>query len=221
MTEQHELEQLAKCMYKEAFSRLDERRAREVASKLTVLYGPPLVRPDVFLVSFQGGGKDSSPSRRTWPKRLLYLDDTYRFGKRLRKEFRDAGLFETLEKRTVAMAACFPEAPSKDAASWFKPGPKAEWREFSTKWVKRMIRKTRPRVVLVIGSKTSRALELEDAWRCVEKGRSANAGKVYGRAEIEDIPAVYCHHLSQGASADGVQKCLDEVNQLIARTSTG
>ena len=223
MTEQHELEQLAKCMYKEAFSRLDERRAREVASKITVLYGPPLVRPDVFLVSFQGGGKDSSPSRRTWPKRLLYLDDPYPFGKALRKHFCDAGLFETLEKRTVAMPACFPEAPAIEASRWdrVQHGPRAEWRVFSAKWVKQMLRAMRPRVVLVVGSKASRALELDDAWRDVEKGRSVKAGKVYGHAKIEGIPAVYCHHLSQGARTDDVQKCLDEVKRLIARTSTG
>ena len=219
MTEQHELEQLAKCMYKEAFGRLDERRARE--SKITVLYGPPLVRPDVFLVTFQGGGEDSSPSRRTWPERLLYLDDTYPFGTRLRKEFRDADMFETLEKRTVAMAACFPEARSKDAGSWMvKRGLKAEWRMFSTNWVKRMIRETRPRVVLVFGGKASEALGLKNEWHDVE-WRCSDSHMVYGRAEIEGFPAVYCHHLSQGASADGVQKCLDEVNQLIARTSTG
>ncbi len=202
-------------MYDEAFSRLDE-----VASKITVLYGPPLVQPDVFLVSFQGGGQDSSPSRRTWPKRLLYLDDTYRFGTQLRKGFRDAGLFETLEKRTVAMAACFPEARSSEADSWMvKQGPKAEWRVFSTNWVKRMLCATRPRVVLVIGSKASKALGLEDVWCDVEWRRGA--GMVYGHAEIEGFPAVYCHHLSQGASTDGVQKCLAEVKRLVDAGGNG
>ena len=210
MSEQRELEQLAQCMYDEAFNRLDE-----VASKITVLYGPPLVRPDVFLVSFQGGLEDSSPSCRTWPKRLLYLDDTYRFGTRLCKEFRDADLFETLEKRTVAMAACFPEAPSSNAGSWMvKHGSKARWRAFSTGWVKRMIGATRPRVVLVFGGKASEALGLKDEWHNVE-WRCSDSHLVYGRAKIEGFPAVYCHHLSQGASADGVQKCLAEVKRLV------
>ena len=139
MTEQRELEQLAECMYEKAFCLLGERSA-----KITALFGPPLVRPDVFLVSFQGAGEDRSPSRPTWPERLLYLDDTYRFGKRLRKEFRDAGLCETREKRTVAMAAYFIEAEDSEA-------DQAAWQAFSTKWVMRMLRATRPRVVLVIG----------------------------------------------------------------------
>ena len=219
MTEQDELERLARCMYEEAFSRLKERRAREVASKITVLYGPPLVRPDVFLVSFQGGGEDSSQSCPTWPKRLLYLDDHYPFGTRLRKEFYDAGLCETLKKRTVAVAACFPEAKADEQRSWtYKRGPKADWRVFSAKWVKQMLRATRPRVVLVIGSNASKALGLEDVWRDDEWRR--HSGRVYGHAEVEGFSAVYCHGF-QGASNADVQKCLDEVKRLIAGTSTG
>ena len=214
MTEQHELEQLAKCMYKEAFSRLDERRAREVASKLTVLFGPPLVRPDVFLVSFQGAGEDCSESRTCWPERLLYLDDGYDFGGWLCNRFRCADLSETLKKRTVAMAACFPEAKAGEQDSWLKPGPKAEWREFSTKWVKRMIRKTRPRVVLVIGSNASKALGLEDVWR--DDVWRRHSGRVYGYAKVEGFPAVYCHG-RQGASNADVQKCLCKVKRLIAK----
>ena len=200
VTEQRELEQLAQCMYDEAFSRLDG-----AASKITMLYGPPLVRPDVFLVSFQGGGEDRSPSCRTWPERLLYLDDNYSYGTRLGNEFRRAGLFETLEKRTVAMAACFPEAGESEA-------DQAEWRVFSTNWVKRMLRATRPRVVLVLGRNASEALGLEDAWCDVECG-PGRMGRVYGRAEMEGSPAVYCHDLPR-ASTDDVQKCLIEVKRL-------
>ena len=48
MTEQDELKQLAKCMYREA-SCLDGGRGL----KITPLFGPLRVRPDVFLVSFQ------------------------------------------------------------------------------------------------------------------------------------------------------------------------
>ena len=201
-------------MYRQVFNRL-EGCAGEAPRKITVLYGPPLVRPDVFVVSFQGGGEDTSPSRRTWPERLLYLDDPYRFGTALRKHFREAGLFETLEKRTVAMAACFPEAPASEAGRWMaKRGPKAEWREFSTKWVRRMLRAMRPRVVLVFGGKTSEALGLKEKWR--EAGwRDSDGHMVYGRAELEGCPAVYCHHLSQGYSTVEVQKCLAEVKRLV------
>ena len=213
MTRQHELEQLAKSMYKEALSR-EEECGIEDACKITVLFGPPLVRPDVFLVSFQGADQAPPPSRTCWPKCLLYLDDGYPFGRWLCNRFRCAGLSETLKKRTVAMAACFPEAKAGEQDSWLKPGPKAKWREFSTKWVKRMIRKTRPRVVLVIGSNASKALELEDKWCDVETG-AGSKGRVYGYAKVEGFPAVYCHG-RRGASTADVQKCLDEVKRLIA-----
>ena len=201
-------------MYREVFNRL-EGSAGEAPRKITVLYGPPLVRPDVFVVSFQGGGQDTSPSPRTWPKRLLYLDDPYRFGERLREHFCNAGLFETLEKRTVAMAACFPEARWFEAGRWaVKSGAKAEWREFSSNWVRRMLHAMRPRVVLVFGIKASDALGLKKAWRDVKR-RGSDRHPVYGRAELEGFPAVYCHHLSRGASDSWVQKCLAEVKRLV------
>ena len=93
----------------------------------------------------------------------------------------------------------------------------AEWRAFSKKWVRRMIRATQPRVVLVIGLDASKAMELK--WDPVER-RCSDSHMVYGRAEIKGLPAVYCHG-RQGASNAEVRKCLDEVRGLIARTSTG
>ena len=215
MTEQHELEQLAKSMYKEALSR-EEACGIVDACKITVLFGPPLVRPDVFLVSSQGADQAPPPSRTCWPKSLLYLDDGYDFGRWLCNRFRCADLSETLKKRTVAMAACFPEAKADEQDSWIvKRGPKAEWLEFSTKWVKRMIRKTRPRVVLVIGSNASKALGLKNKW-CPVELRPSDRHMVYGYAKVEGSHAVYCHG-RRGASNADVQKCLCKVKQLIAK----
>ena len=196
------LERLAERMYRETFERLEDPCWSKDVEKVTLLYGPPMVRPDVFLVSFQGAGEDPSPSRPTWPQRLLYLDDPYRFGKALRKNFREAGLYEMLEKRTVAMAACFPE--DKDAKKWQKKhGPEAKWRKFSSAWVRRLIAAMRPRAVLVFGRAASNALGLKkDQWRDA-------------RAEVEGFPAVYCHHLSRGWDKEGVQACLAEVKRIV------
>lgn len=223
MTNQQELEQLVQRMYCETMERLDDPCWSEVAQKVTLLYGPPMVRPDVFLVSFQGGGGDPSPSLRTWPDKLLYLDDHYpdgtprergdNFGTTLRKNFHDAGLWETLTTRTVAMAACFPE--SSNADKWIvKQGPRAEWRKFSSAWVKCLIAAMRPHVVLVFGDKASKALEVHDEWRDVER-RESDSHMVYGRMEIEGCPAVYCHHLSQGSAGAEVQKCLLELKRIV------
>lgn len=134
------------------------------------------------------------------------------FGQALRKNFREAGLYEMLEKRTVAMATCFPEAPSGEATKWMrKTGPRAEWRRFSSDWVKRMIDAMRPRAVLVFGQKAATALGL--TWRDAKD--QPCRGMVFGRAEVEGCPAVYCHHLSQGWKKDEVQACLAEVKRIV------
>ncbi len=202
-------------MYREILQRLEDPRMRGVVKhKVTAMYGPPMARPDVALVSFQGGGGDASPSQRTWPDRLLYIDDDFVFGRTLRRQFGDAGLDEVLRRRTVAMAACFPEARASESGRWTsKSGPRAEWRKFSTAWVRRMLAAMCPRAVLVFGTKTSLALGMEDRWRDVE--RDSRGWRAFGRARIEDCPAVYCQHLSQGWTRRWVQMSLREVAHLI------
>lgn len=210
-TNQGGLERLAASMYEETFQRLDDSELSYVVQNgVTALYGPPMTRPDVALVSFQGAAGDQSPSRRAWPDRLLYLQDDFRFGRRLRKEFRTAGIAEMLAHRTVAMAACFPEAPASESKRWMgKADARAQWREFSTDWVKRMMRAMRPRAILVFGQKASMALGLEDIWRDRELRKS-------GRHEVEGCPAILCHHLSQGCGTDEMQACLRKLKQIVA-----
>ena len=212
-----ELKRLARRMYRETFERLEAPSLQAVVKhKITILYGPPMVRPDLFLLSFQGGAGDDSPSNRIWPEKLLYLDDDFRFGGNLRTQFEAAGLTATLERRSVAMAACFPEAPSSEAGRWMaKTGAKAEWREFSVAWVRRIITATRPRAALVFGKKASEAMGIERAWR--EERRDARGWRGFGRAEIEGCPAVYCQHLSQGWRKDFVQMSLREVRRLLVQ----
>ena len=212
---QQQIERLARCMYRETMERREDPRWKQVAQKVTLLYGPPMMRPDLFLVSFQGGAEDRSPSRETWPGQLVYLSDSYNFGSALRQNFGAAALSETLAKRTVAMATCFPEATRAEAGKWMvKQGPRAEWRMFSSEWVKRMIAAMRPRAVLLFGDKASRALGLRDQWRDVQL--RPRRGMVYARGEVEGFPAVYCHHLSQGWAKEEVQTCLAEVKRIVS-----
>ena len=212
---QRGVERLARQMYAETFKRLEVPRLRHVVKhKITVMYGPPMERPDLALVTFQGGGGDRSPSAPSWPSRLVYLDDDFAFGRALRDQFHAAGLYENLEKRTVALAACFPEAPSGQAKLWTrKNGPTAEWREFSVAWVKRMLGAMRPRVVIVFGKNASQAMGLDGVWRdeeCDTRGWPA-----FGRAEIENCPALYCQHLSQGWKRACVQRSLRAAGHLL------
>ena len=178
------------------------------------MFGPPRVRPDVALVSFQGGSGDDSPSPRRWPDHLTYLDGRFDFSRALVNQFDAAGLYEALERRSVAMAACFPEAPTREAGRWMaRTGARAEWREFSATWVGRMLGAMRSRTILVLGKKASMAMGLEDRWR--DTRRDSRGWRAFGRAEIGDSPAVYCQHLSQGWKRQCVQASLAEVRRLI------
>ena len=213
--EQQHIERLASGMYQETFARLDDPRLCEVVQhKVTALYGPPMVRPDLALISFQGGAGDRSPSARTWPRRLVYLDDDFCFGRTLRRQCALAGLDETLERRTVAMAACFPEAPSAEAGPWMgRSGAIADWRAFSVAWVRKMVAAMSPRVVVVFGTKASRAMEMEAVWR--DEHRDARNWRTFGRAEVVDCAAIYCQHLSQGWTQEHVQRSFREAASLI------
>lgn len=215
-----QVECLARQMYGETFERLDDPRLREVVrDKVTVMYGPPMVRPDLALVSFQGGAGDRTRSARSWPDRLVYLDDDFYFGRTLRRQCSLAGLDETLEERTVAMPACFPEAPRAEAGLWIaKSGARAEWRAFSVAWVTRMLAAMSPRAVLVLGMNASRAMGMEGVWR--DQRHDARNWRAFGRAEVSGCPAIYCQHLSQGWKREHVQTSLRAACHLIQRHDT-
>ena len=210
-----EIERLAERMYEETIQRLRDVDLRGVVKhRITALYGPPMASPDLMLVSFQGSGGDSSPSEPTWPERLLYLDSPFDFGRALRSQFREAGLYDTLATRTVAMAACFPEAPASESNRWMaKRGPRADWCTFSSNWVRRMVSAMRPRAVLLFGKKASDAVGLDDRWR--DEVLDSRRWRAFGRAELEGCPAVYCQHLSQGWMREWVQTSRGEVGRVI------
>ena len=211
---QDDLERLAQRAYDEAQELCKQPGMGEVVKRMTILYGPPRLRPDLALVSFQGGAEDPSPSPTTWPPQLRYLDSPYRFGRNLRRYFGQAGLLQMFESNTVALASVFPEAPACEARKWLaKRGPRARWRQFSSQWTSRLLRAMQPRVILVFGQNASGSLGLEDEWRdAVYAGRR---GRVFARGDMFGSPAVYCHHLSQGYKSKEVAFCLNKVKSLV------
>lgn len=214
VNQQDNLERLASRMYEEIRERMaDPVLSAVVKHRITALYGPPMLCPDLALVTFQGGGADRSEQRWTWPDDLLYLHDKFPFGIALRRQFAAATLYETLERRTVAIATCFPEAPRSEADKWEKgSGPFATWREFSVAWVRRMLHTMQPRIVIVFGERAGRVLGLH--WREVER-RGSDNHRTYARTEIEGIATVYCQHLSQGYSTLHVQRSLRVVKSML------
>ncbi|MYG28007.1 MAG: hypothetical protein F4213_18635 [Boseongicola sp. SB0677_bin_26] len=191
--EQYKLEHLTQQAYDEAHELCLRPGMGEVVNRMTVLYGPPRARPDLALISFQGGAEDPTPSLTTWPRRLRYLDSPYKFGRNLRRYFDQAGLERVLEANTVAMAAVFPEAPACDARKWMaRTGPRARWRRFSSQWVRRLLLAMQPRAILVFGHRASVSLGIDDEW--VDEVYANHRGRVFARGHFFGSPAVYCHH---------------------------
>ena len=193
----------------------DNEMSTVVQHGLNVMYGPPMINPDVALITFQGGGADTT-IQKSPPSQLLYRNDPYKFGTALRKYMAVAGLSETLNNRTVAQSVIFPQAPTSQAASWMsKAGPKARWRIFSKEWTERLLDAQKPKAILVFGDKASNVIGIE--WRDVERRHKQNH-MTFARADWRGIPVVFCHHLSIGCPADEAVRCMQEVKATIERS---
>ncbi len=209
------LQHLTQRMYAEVATMMCDAEMQSVVTDgLTVLYGPPMVRPDIGIITFQGGGADKSVQASA-PKRLLYRGDPYKFGTALRRYMGAVGLSDTLANRTVAQAVIFPQAPTSQAGGWMaKTGPKARWREFSKDWTTRLVEAQQPKVVLVFGGKASAVLGIE--WREIER-KHKQYHMTFARADWMGIPTVFCHHLSIGCPESEAIRCMGEVKVLIDR----
>ena len=201
------LERLLREAYSETQSLLrDPELGSVVKQGFIISYGPPIVEPDLLLISFQGGGDTLREGQTTWPERLLYLDSPYKFGKNLRSFCREAGLYNSLETSAMAFPAVFPQAPTSEASKWKNNGgPYAKWRRHSTKWVRELVTAAKPKVVILFGVGASDVLEI--TW----KERESNHGQgwqTFGVSEFCGAPAVFCNHLSQGYRRSEVLKSL-------------
>ena len=190
------LKELLREAYADTREKMKDPKMHTVVEKgLIISYGPPISRPDMLLISFQGGANTHRDVHDTWPERLLYLDSPYKFGKKLRQLCRDAGLYYSLDRSAMALPAVFPQAPDKEADLWKrKTGPRADWRVHSVQWVKRLAREIRPKVVIVFGTGTSNALGID--WQQTEH-KHKQGWLTFGISTFEGYPAVYCMHLSR------------------------
>ena len=191
---------------------MDSELRSVVQHGLLISYGPPIPEPDLLLLSFQGGGADQVVQKE-WPKKLLYLDDPHKFGSTLRALCRDAGLSGSLESSAMAFPAVFPQAPTSEAGRWEKgPEPYSIWRHHSVDWIERLVKAIRPKVVIVFGDRASRVFDIR--WEKIERFHSQNH-QTFGLSTFQGIPAVFCHHLSQGYVKSEALKCFRHAKRLI------
>ena len=211
------IEELLREAYSETHKMLkDPELGSVVKDGLLISYGPPIPEPDLLFLTFQGGGEDSVV-QKTWPKRLLYVDSPYRFGKALQGVCRDTGLFSSLQTSAMAFPAVFPQAQSKDANHWEKgPGTFSVWRNHSADWVERLVEAVNPKVVIVFGDRASRIFDIR--WEKTEHNHS-QGHQTFGESTFKGAPAVFCHHLSQGYVKSEALKCFGYAKKLISKRS--
>ena len=182
---------------------------------LLISYGPPIPKPDLLLLSFQGGGADQVVQKE-WPKKLLYVDSPHKFGKKLRKLCRATGLYTSLETSTMAFPAVFPQAPESEAGRWMnKTGPHPVWRRHSADWVERLVRAIEPKVVIVFGDRASKVFDIR--WDKIERFHAQNH-QTFGVSTFQGAPAVFCHHLSRSKDSEAL-KCFRYAKRLISERS--
>ena len=210
-TGQRKIETLLREAYSETHEMLNAPELGSVVKDgLTLSYGPPIHKPDLLLLSFQGAGDDKTVQKE-WPKKLLYLNDEYSFGPPLRKLCRDAGLLPSLQSLTMALPTVFPQARKADR--WEKgPAPYSVWREHSVGWVQRLAKAIRLKVVVVFRVRASRVLDIR--WK-KERHDSRN-WRTFGESTFEGAPAVYCQHLSQGYETSAVLRSLRYAKRLLS-----
>ena len=195
---QDELEARVRRVYAAANDFADE--VGGIEHGLNILYGPPILRPVVMVVSMQGGGADGI-RQREWPSRLHYLDPQYPFGKRLKSDFEYARLRHVLETQTVATNVVFPQWPR--FAEWERQPTAEAWRRRSRKWLDELVTAMAPTVILTYGQPPFVALT----------GSRKRKGYV-AVASFSNVPVVGCGHLMQGAARPERREALVRVKQM-------
>lgn len=175
---------------------------------LNVLYGPPIPNPTVLIVSMQGGGADQN-RQRCWPPALLYTKDDSRFGSILRHDFRQAGLCEVLEEKTVATNIAFPQAEEFD--KWRRKPGSASWLKMSAGWVEELIRLMPPQVLLTYGEPPFQKLIGRKKVTPVEQATWHPSSQAVPSGPI---PLVGCPHLSR-ARKDHRQEAMRRVRAIV------
>lgn len=170
---------------------------------MNVLYGPPILRPKVMIVSVQGGGADGKPPQTTWPPELAYLDGRHEFGRRLVRDFDNAGLGHVLRQCTVATNLVFPQAA--DFGKWQRtPGAQA-WLAKSAAWATQLIMLMGPKVLLTYGNAPFERLTSRRKRNKVEE------------TQWQGIPLIACGHLMRGARLEERADAMARVKRLVDR----
>ena len=179
---------------------------------LSVCYGPVKWKPDLALITFQGGGADKTVQKKP-PREFLYAHDPYKFGTAVRRFSQEARMLDNIKTNSIAHPVVFPQGPTAEAGKWMaRSGPRSSWREFSLDYLEKLLLAQAPKVVMVFGSKASELLEI--AWN--RRAYNHPQGHMtFGLGEVLGRPAVYCHHLSIGCPSEEAKRCFCTAHDLM------
>lgn len=157
-TEQEIVECVCRTIYAEAAS-LHARVAPVMAENdfgYRILYGPPILRPEILFIGYQPGGGARSLAEGLeegqhagWPVTCEYAHKKWLIAKRMREIWGEA----TLE-RCTGLNAVFFRAPSMKAWRRLPLHVRAELESFSRTQTERIVRTLKPKRLVVIGLET-------------------------------------------------------------------
>ena len=169
---------------------------------MNVLYGPPILKPKVMIVSIQGGAADGKPPQKTWPSRFVDLDRKHPFGSKLIRDFETAGLVDVLSESAVAINIAFPQA--REFGQWRRTRAAQAWIEKSADWVRKLLRLMEPAVIITYGS--------PPFFRLVGRRKRG----IVEQTTWNGTPLVACDHLaSRHLSLDARNDAIERVRRLI------
>ena len=182
-------------IYGEVASFYASRAARmEQAAGYDILYGPPVMHPDMVFLGYQPGGseKDVAPEiergeRLPIPSQCAYAYATWTLARRMREIWSVPVLAQC-----TGLNANFFRARSASAWNQVRAELRREMESFSLTRAELLVRTMAPRRIVAIGLKTFRRLNEGPETLAVRRKR----GALVVQGEIWGIPAVGVIHLS-------------------------
>lgn len=194
----------------------------EIVPGTLPMVGPPIYRPDIFIVSLQGAGGDRTVHTR-WPEHQLYDNDTYHLGRALRRLFENLRAHPLLAASTGAPLIFF-QSPS--VGEWNKLN--RIWRrrleQFSKEKLFKLISLSQPKLVITIGINVFDQLASKSGR---ESGShmfrtSLKNHRLYARGSLDQTPVVGMSHLTGSQlshkEVSDIQKYLAEDLDRFVRT---
>lgn len=168
----------------------------EIVPGTLPMVGPPIYRPDIFIISLQGAGADRTVHTR-WPEHQLYDNDTYHLGRALRRLFKRLEAQPLLTDSTGAPLNFF-QSPSAREWNRVERSWRRRFEQFSKNKLLELLSIIKPKLIITIGINVfdqlvPRAALAEER---PKYRRSLISHRLYERGFLSQTPVVGMSHLT-------------------------